>query len=87
MPLTWKERVQKLTALLKVPQSSQLDSPDDDIDVVAQALEGFLASQKQRGKGSLVHEVESLRFGNKDLVAIGSLTKGQFGTVSAGSPF
>ncbi|KAG9035725.1 hypothetical protein FRB95_010790 [Tulasnella sp. JGI-2019a] len=80
MSLTWKERVRQLSSLLDVPSGEGRDA--DDIDALGQALEQFIESQKPRGRSGHAAEVENLRFGNKDLVVIGTLTKGQFGTLN-----
>ncbi|KAG8908831.1 hypothetical protein FRB99_003069 [Tulasnella sp. 403] len=50
-------------------------------DPVGLALDQFVDSLGQRKKSSREPEVENLRFGNKDLSVVGTLTKGQFGTI------
>lgn len=74
---TWDERYTRLATILKVSLSSKHD-------VVDLALDSFTDAQRQPGRASSSRgaELEKLRFGNKDLTAVGTLTKGQFGSVS-----
>ncbi|KAG8934462.1 hypothetical protein FRC01_002530, partial [Tulasnella sp. 417] len=73
---TWDERYTRLATILKVSLSSKHD-------VVDLALDSFTDAQRQPGRASSSRatEVEKLRFGNKDLTAVGTLTKGQFGSI------
>ncbi|KAG8874727.1 hypothetical protein FRB97_005685 [Tulasnella sp. 331] len=82
MSLTWNERVQKLSTLLNVPIGPTVEG--GGVDAVGQAIERFVESQKPRGRSAHAPEVEKLRFGNKDLTIVGTLTKGQFGTYAEG---
>lgn len=77
---TWDERYTRLATILKVSVSSKHDAVD-------LALDSFTDAQRQPGRSSSSRaaEVEKLRFGNKDLTAVGTLTKGQFGNVSPSS--
>lgn len=79
----WEERYDRLAALLKPPTTS-----DDPVtDRVGLALDRFTDAQKtQLRPSSRSDDVEALRFTNKDLVVLGTLTKGQFGTVSRVRP-
>ncbi|KAG8952885.1 hypothetical protein FRC04_003334 [Tulasnella sp. 424] len=73
---TWDERYTRLATILKVSVSSKHDAVD-------LALDSFTDAQRQPGRSSSSRaaEVEKLRFGNKDLTAVGTLTKGQFGNI------
>lgn len=74
----WQERWEKLASLLK------LSAPNEE--ALGLALDRWTDSHRNltgRRAQSAILDVEAVKFGNKDLVVHGALTKGQFGTVGS----
>ncbi|KAG8948381.1 hypothetical protein FRC03_000726 [Tulasnella sp. 419] len=77
---TWRQRYERLKSLFAFDPVEPTDDATGDVDSVGLLLDRFL-DNKPKGASTRTKEVENARFSNRDLIAIGTLAKGQFGLI------
>ncbi|KAK7049875.1 hypothetical protein VNI00_005305 [Paramarasmius palmivorus] len=82
MSLPWYQRKCRLKGLLNLNEESGLESDaEDSEEKEGLAIDRLLHGQTVIGPTSRTKELESLRFGDKDLHVLGTLERGQFGVI------